>query len=109
MEFILFVGLILMAIGVMAALEEQPHRVVALLIMAVGLVVYSGVLARLASPEFNRPYKPMHIAMSDTLYIVPKYGVNGIAVVVTRDSLGERIVAREFIARQTITIPPAIK
>lgn len=58
----------------------------------------------LSEPHFNRRKWPTRVADGDTLYVAPKNGSQGYALIAVKDSTGRSsILLRDFVAQHVIS------
>ncbi len=107
--FTLIIGLLLFVAAILIVWFDEGHdKGFITLSIVVGTVFIVMSVWAISMPQINEATKPIRMGTSDTLYVVPKGGTEGVALIATRDSTGKRtIVVRGFVAEHKIA--PAIK
>ncbi|MEK7636763.1 MAG: hypothetical protein AAB402_00015 [Patescibacteria group bacterium] len=66
------------------------------------LMVSTALTYTLSRTPFNDSQQTVNVKRGDTLYVVPKGSINGLAITVGRDSTGLVLVVKNFTAQHTV-------
>lgn len=81
--------------------DEYRKTRVGLLVIGVCMVSVALALGPSRTP-FNDSQRTVDVRRGDTLYVVPKDGINGLAITAGNDSTGLVLVVKKFTAQHTI-------
>ncbi len=107
-------GIVLLAVGMMLlgvyglCLGDSSDKFLKGLLIIMGGLIFGLGMSVSSAPQFNKPLKPVRLRTNDTLFVAPKDGDQGVALIVKADSTGQRVIEfRSFIAEHKIA--PVIK